>query len=172
MRVSKFTRRNGCAPPPEVTGATTDRVSDTSGPDNQMSVAGVLGKVAVYVTPLRIIVTEALGKVGVKAPAAGAAEAIAYVPVAGTLAVTMAKRIEPSGHRLLMSVWVVRFPTCSPFVAAPWGTASPNVTQPEVRPIVATAGVCARRCEAAPHVNIKSATKCICVKRDVEVRGL
>ncbi|HYR15643.1 MAG TPA: hypothetical protein VEQ67_15715 [Mycobacterium sp.] len=60
-----------------MTGATTDRVSDTSGPDNQMSVAGVLGKVAVYVTPPRIIVTKALGKVGVKTPAAGAAEVIA-----------------------------------------------------------------------------------------------
>src|SRR6185295_8510270 len=108
-----------------VIGATTDRPSATSGPDNQISLAGVIGKVAVYATPSRINVVEALGNVGVKLPAVGGAAMTAYLPAAGMLAVTMANRIEPSGHRFLMSVWVDRFPICSPAVAAPCGTVSP-----------------------------------------------
>ena len=57
-----------------------------------------------------------------------------------------------------MSVWVGRFPICSPVVAAPCGTASPNVAQPDVRPTVATAGACPLNVDANPMTSRRMAT--------------
>src|SRR4051812_26080832 len=85
----------------------------------------------------------AVGTVGVKLPPALAAGVMLKLPDAGTLTVTIAKRMEPSGHVFLTSVCVGRLPTCSAPVAAPCGSAWPNVAQPGPRPTVATAAGCA-----------------------------
>src|SRR4051812_22119320 len=85
----------------------------------------------------------AAGTVGVKPPPALAAAVMLKLPDAGTLTVTIAKRMEPSGQVFLTSVCVARPPTCSAPVAAPCGSAWPNVAQPGPRPTVATAAGCA-----------------------------
>ncbi|PYR37194.1 MAG: hypothetical protein DMF93_18355 [Acidobacteria bacterium] len=56
---------------------------------------------------------------------------------------TIAKRIDPSGHVVLTSVCVGRLPTCRPPAAAPCGSAWPNVAHPGVSVTDAT-GDCAR----------------------------
>src|SRR6185503_12665250 len=102
MRVSKLTRRNGCAVP--AAGVTTERPSYASGPDIQRSVDGVEGSVATYTTPPMV---------------SAAAAVIGNEPDAGTLAVTSANLIEPSAQRLLMSVCVASVPTFSAEGAIP-----------------------------------------------------
>src|SRR4249919_2362536 len=94
-RTSKITRRKGWSP-----GATTARLSETSGPFSHKS-ARVDGRFATHVRP---DMTKLTATAGVATPVtrwtAGAA-AIGKLPAAGMFAVTTAKRIEPSGHRTL-----------------------------------------------------------------------
>src|SRR4029079_17763199 len=146
MRVSKLTRRNGCAVP--AAGVTTERPSYASGPDIQRSVDGVEGSVATYTTPPMVSATDAVGSVGVSVPAGAAAAVIGNEPDAGTLAVTRANLIEPSAQRLLMSVCVASVPTFSAEGAIPRGTACPDVAQPVVNPTVAIGVVCADSADA------------------------
>src|SRR4051812_48472153 len=87
--------------------------------------------------------TEGVGRVGVNEADEAAAGRIGYVPDEGALTLTIANRIDPSGHVFLMSVCVGKLATWSPPVAAPCGKAWPNVAQPGVRPTVATLLVCA-----------------------------
>src|SRR5437762_11761119 len=94
--------------------------------------------------------TDADGCAGVNAPLAIGAAVIGYVPEVGTLTVTTAKRIDPSGQRVLTSVCVSSEPTCSPLGATPRGTAWPNVAQPAVN--VSTA-ICAEAARTDPSTS-------------------
>src|SRR2546423_10988195 len=134
MRVSKFTRRNGCGRPvTSDTGATTDRPSYASEPESQRSAAGVDGCAAVNATPPIVIVAAADGSAGENVADAIAAGSSGKLPAAGTKTLTIAKRIDPSGHRFLTSVCVLNVPTRRPDGATPCGSACPNVAHPGVR---------------------------------------
>jgi hypothetical protein len=97
-------------------------------------------------------VADAEGVAGVKGVVEFEAGLIAYVAADGAFTVTTAKRIEPSGQRVLTSVWVASVPTCSPADAAPCGSAWPNVAHPAVSVIDATV-VCAHALDAALSTN-------------------
>ena len=86
----------------------------------------------------------AVGRLGVSVPLGGAAACSEKLPAVGTLTVTTANRIDPSGQRFLTSVCVVRVPTWIPlpFGTRPWGTAWPNVAHPCERPMLPK-GACA-----------------------------
>src|SRR3954471_24680774 len=86
--------------------------------------------------------TDAVGNVGVNGTPAAVLAVIGYVAADGALTVTTAKRIDPSGQVVLTSVCVASVPTFSAPVAAPCGSACPNVAQPGVSATEPTA-VCA-----------------------------
>src|SRR5438874_5135461 len=113
--------------------------------------------------PPILSVTDAVGNSAANVPVGAAAAVIAYEPALGTLTVTSANLIEPSGHRFLTSVCVVRVPTFSAAVAAPWGRACPNVAQPAVSatdPIVVCAfsAVAARIISRGTNTVLSAAT--------------
>src|SRR5919198_3637514 len=91
---------------------------------------------------------DAVGTVGLNVPLAIAACVMEYGPVEGTLTVTTAKRMDPSGQRVLTSVWVGSAPTWSPLGATPCGIACPNVTHPRVSVTLGN-GACASAGAAA-----------------------
>src|SRR4051794_17677209 len=100
-----MTRRHGCGVPP-ASGVTIDRPSYTCEPESQRSVDAVPGSAAVYAVPPMVNTTEAVGRVRAKEADEAAAGVIGNVPAEGALTVTIANRIDPSGHVFLTSVWV------------------------------------------------------------------
>src|SRR5262245_932789 len=98
---------------------------------------------------VNVTVTGTFG-IGARPETAGPAT-IGNAPVRGTFAVTTAKRIDPSGHRTFTSVCVGSEPTLTADLAAPCGSARPNVAHPLVKLFAASicSSACAGRTTAA-----------------------
>src|SRR5262249_22726618 len=91
-----------------------------------------------YGRPPIVSVTATAGLSVPTRPAAGVPATIGSAPARGTFVVTTAKRIDPSGQRTFTSVCVGSAPTLTADVAAPCGSARPNVAHPFVNVFAAS----------------------------------
>src|SRR5512143_2793130 len=110
----------------------TTLASWTSGPDSHTSADGLVGREAVQSTPpiVNCTLVRPGQALGTKVPGSSDDSRTSYCPAVGTLAVTTANRMDPSGQVVLTSVCVVKPDNLRPALAAPAGSATPKVAQP------------------------------------------